>query len=156
MELIPASKKPIQQLYSLRQYWEAKSSFCQATTYPAKISLIRSGLLLTFKVEWSHYIYWAHGESRRGAWIKVLSPMGRGSGTVSLVHGEVFVIFSHIRWLRFLCRDGNGAGWGRRMGSSSLPRMVLSCPILARPHMTGKTFSPHPYPLGPPKSRPIL
>ena len=87
LELIPASKKPIQQLYFLRQYWETKSSFCQATTYPAKISLIRSGLLLMFKVEWSRYIYWAHGKSRRGAWIKVLSPMGRGSGVVSLVQG---------------------------------------------------------------------
>ena len=28
-------------------------------------------------------------------------------------------------------KDGNGAGWGRRMGFSSLSRMILSCPILA-------------------------
>ena len=67
LELIPASKKPIRQLYFLRQYWEAESSFYQATTHLAKISLIRSGSLLTFKVEWSRYVYWAHGESRGGA-----------------------------------------------------------------------------------------
>ena len=74
--------------------------------------MIRSDSLLTFWVEWSHYVHRAHGESQGGAWIKVLSPMGRGSSTISLVHGEVFAIFSHIRWLRFLCRDGNEAGWG--------------------------------------------
>ena len=28
-------------------------------------------------------------------------------------------------------KDGNGAGWGRRMEFSSLSRMILSCPILA-------------------------
>ena len=31
------------------------------------------------------------------------------------------------------CRDGNGAGQGQRMGSSSPPRMVLSYPIPATP-----------------------
>ena len=35
------------------------------------------------------------------------------------------------------------------MGSSSPPHMVLSCPIPAPSRMTGKTFSPHPRPLGP-------
>ena len=40
-------------------------------------------------------------------------------------------------------RDGRGAGWGRRMGSSSPPCMVLSYPILAPPCMMRKTFSPH-------------
>jgi len=35
------------------------------------------------------------------------------------------------------------------MGSLSPPRMILSCPIPAPPHMTGNTFSPHPRPLGP-------
>ena len=35
------------------------------------------------------------------------------------------------------------------MGSSSPPRMVLSCLIPAPPRMTGKTFSLHPRPLGP-------
>ena len=45
--------------------------------------------------------------------------------------------------------DGNGAGRGRRMGSSSLARMVLSCPIPVSPRMMGNTFSPHPHPLGP-------
>ena len=29
----------------------------------------------------------------------------------------------------FKCRNGNGAGQGRRMGSSSPPSMVLFCPI---------------------------
>ena len=50
--------------------------------------------------------------------------------------------------------DGNGARRGRRMGSSSPPRMVLSCPILAPPRMTGKTFPPHPRPLGPREAPP--
>ena len=45
-------------------------------------------------------------------------------------------------------RDDNGVGQGRRMGSSSPPRMVLSCPIPAPPRITGNTFSPHPRPLG--------
>ena len=49
--------------------------------------MIRSGSLLTFRVEWSCYVYWAHGESQGGAWIKVLSPMERGLGVVSLVQG---------------------------------------------------------------------
>ena len=35
------------------------------------------------------------------------------------------------------------------MGSSSPPRMVLSCPIPVLPNMMGKTFPPHPRPLGP-------
>ena len=51
-------------------------------------------------------------------------------------------------------RDGNGAGQGRRMGSLSPPRMVLYCPILASSRMTGKTFSPHPRPLGPREALP--
>ena len=38
------------------------------------------------------------------------------------------------------CRDGNGAGQVRRMGS---------CPIPALPHMTKKIFLPHLQPLGP-------
>ena len=45
--------------------------------------------------------------------------------------------------------DGNGVRQGRRMGSLSLLRMVLSCPILVPPRMTEKTFSSHPRPLGP-------
>ena len=84
LELIATSKKLVRQQYFLRKYLEAKSSFCQATTHSAKISLIKSGLLLTFRVEWSRYVYWAHCESQGDAWIKVLSPMGRGSGVVSL------------------------------------------------------------------------
>jgi len=79
LELIATSKKPVRQQYFLRQYLEAKSSFCQATTHSTKISLIKSGLLLMFRVEWSRYVYWAHRESQGDAWIKVLSPMGRGS-----------------------------------------------------------------------------
>ena len=51
-------------------------------------------------------------------------------------------------------RDGNGSRWGWRMGSSSPPRMVLSCPISASPRMTRKTFSPHPCPLGPREAPP--
>ena len=35
------------------------------------------------------------------------------------------------------------------MGSSSLPRMVLSFPIPAPPRMMGKTFSSHPRHSGP-------
>ena len=42
------------------------------------------------------------------------------------------------------------------MGSSSLPRMVLSYPILASPRMTRKSFSPHPRPLGPREASPHL
>ena len=86
-ELIPTSKKPIQQRYFLRKYLEAESSFYRATTHLAKISLIKSGSLLTFRVDWSRYVYWAHGESQGDARIKVLSPMGRGLGVVSLVQG---------------------------------------------------------------------
>ena len=51
-------------------------------------------------------------------------------------------------------RDGNGVRRGRRMGSSSPPRMVLSCPIPTPPRMMGKTFPPHPHPLGPRKAPP--
>ena len=51
-------------------------------------------------------------------------------------------------------RDGNGSGRGWRMGSSSPPRMVLSCPIPALLRMMGKTFSPYPYPLGPRETPP--
>ena len=43
---------------------------------------------------------------------------------------------------------------GQQMGSSSPPRMVLSYPILTPPHMTRKTFSPHPRPLGSHKAPP--
>ena len=43
-------------------------------------------------------------------------------------------------------RDGNGAGRGRRMGSSPLPRMDFSCPIPAPPRMTGKISCPIPAP----------
>ena len=56
--------------------------------------MIRSDSLLTFWVEWSHYVHRALGESQGGAWIKVLSPMGRGSGIVSLVHGDVFAFLA--------------------------------------------------------------
>ena len=55
------------------------------------------------------------------------------------------------------CRDGNGAGQGQRMGSSSPPRMVLSYPIPATPsppRMMRKTFSPHLRPLGPREAPP--
>ena len=40
------------------------------------------------------------------------------------------------------------------MGSSSPPRMVLSCLIPALFRMLGKTFSPHPRPLGPREASP--
>ena len=40
-------------------------------------------------------------------------------------------------------------GRGRRMGSSSSPRMVLSYLIPTSPRMTRKTLSPHPRSLGP-------
>ena len=53
------------QRYYLRQYREAKTSFCRATTHPTKLRLIRSGSLLTFKVKWSRYVYWAHIGSQR-------------------------------------------------------------------------------------------
>ena len=75
LELIPTSKKPIRQQYFLRQYREAESSFYQATTHSAKIILIKSSSLLTFRVGWTRYVYWAHGESQGVAWIKVLSPI---------------------------------------------------------------------------------
>ena len=48
-------------------------------------------------------------------------------------------------------RDGNGAGRGRRMESSSHPAWFY----LAPPRMTEKTFSPHPYPLGPREALPL-
>ena len=51
-------------------------------------------------------------------------------------------------------RDGNGAGWGRRMGSSSPSRIVLSCVMPVPPYKTRKTFSPYPRPLGPCKAPP--
>ena len=51
----------------------------QPHTHLAKISLIKCGSLLTFIVEWSRYVHWAHSESQGGALIKVLSPIGRGS-----------------------------------------------------------------------------
>ena len=41
-----------------------------------------------------------------------------------------------------------------RMGSSSTPCMILSCPIPAPPRMTGNTFSPHSRPLGPHEASP--
>ena len=53
-----------------------------------------------------------------------------------------FIFFSLKKKLQQQCilqcgelwgRDGNGARWGQRMGSSSPPRMVLSCPILTPP-----------------------
>ena len=58
-----------------------------------------------------------------------------------------------------MSRDGNGAGWVRRMGSSSSPHMVLSYPIPAPPLpiltcMMGKIFLPHPCPLGPREALP--
>ena len=53
-------------------------------------------------------------------------------------------------------RDGSGAGWGQRMEFSPLSRIVLSCPILAFPRMTGKIFFPHRYPLGPLETPPYL
>ena len=62
---------------------------------------------------------------------------------------KFFLVFS-----KDITRDGNGAGRGRRMGSSSPPRMVLSCPISAPLRMTRKTFSSHPCPLGPREALP--
>ena len=44
---------------------------------------------------------------------------------------------------------GMALGWGWRTESSFPPRMVLSCPILAPPHMMGKIFSLRPHLLGP-------
>ena len=52
--------------------------------------------------------------------------------------------------------DGNRAGQARRMGSSSPPRMVLSCFIPVPARMTRKTFSPHPCLLGPSEAPPHL
>ena len=59
-----------------------------------------------------------------------------------------FVVFMTFLVLN-LSRGSNGAGRGRRMGSSSLSCMVLSYSIPTSPRMTEKTFSPHPSPLGP-------
>ena len=53
-------------------------------------------------------------------------------------------------------RDGNGAGRGQRMGSSSPPRMVLFYFIPVPARMTRKTFSPHPCLLGPSEASPHL
>ena len=49
---------------------------------------------------------------------------------------------------------GTAMGRGQRIGSLSPSRMVLSYPIPALPRMTGKTFSPHPRPLGPREASP--
>ena len=46
-------------------------------------------------------------------------------------------------------RIGMAMGWGRRMGSLPPPNMVLSCSIPTPPRIIGKTFAPHPRPLGP-------
>ena len=51
-----------------------------------------------------------------------------------------------------LTRDGNGVGWGRRIGSSPLSHIVLSWSIPALSHMTEKFLLPHPHPLGPHKA----
>ena len=59
----------------------------------------------------------------------------------------ISIVFGHTYWPNNW--DGNGVGQGQRMGSSSPPRMVLSCPIPASPRMTGNTFSLHLRPLGP-------
>ena len=45
-------------------------------------------------------------------------------------------------------RDGNGAGWGQKKGSSFPPHMVLSFPISALSHKMEKIFLHHPHPLG--------
>ena len=63
-----------------------------------------------------------------------------------------FYNFSNqIRKLKFCYgnRDGIGARWSRRIGSSSPSRMVLFYLIPTPPRMMGKTFSSHPRPLGP-------
>ena len=44
------------------------------------------------------------------------------------------------------CRDGNGAERGRRMGSSSPPRMDFSYPIPGPPRMMGNISCPIPAP----------
>ena len=49
---------------------------------------------------------------------------------------------------------GMAIGRGQRMGPSSPPCMILSCPIPAPPCMTENTFSPHPCPLGPREATP--
>ena len=69
-----------------------------------------------------------------------------------MLYNVIFIYFFFFFWGNVIIiyfRDGNGVGWSQRMGSSSPPRMVLSYPIPALPHMTGKTFSPHSRPLGP-------
>ena len=48
-------------------------------------------------------------------------------------------------------RDGSGAGRGWRMGFSPLPRIVLSCPIIAPLHDRKFFFTPFP-PLGAPQN----
>ena len=56
-------------------------------------------------------------------------------------------------------RDGNGAGWSRRMGSSSLPRWLLPFPIPAPPQGARQTtlpHPPHPRPLGPHRDPPLI
>ena len=60
----------------------------------------------------------------------------------------LYFINKHLKLVED-CRDGNGTGRVRRMGSSALPRKILSCPIPASPCMTEKIFLPHLHPLGP-------
>ena len=58
-----------------------------------------------------------------------------------------FIVSETLDACAYLSRDGVFAPT-RRMGSLPPPRMVLSYPIPAPPHMTGKIFLPHPRPLG--------
>ena len=51
-------------------------------------------------------------------------------------------------------RDGNRVQQGRRMGSSTLPRMVLFHSIPIPSHITEKILLPYPRPLGPLKAPP--
>ena len=51
-------------------------------------------------------------------------------------------------------RDGNGTERDQMMESSSPPHMILSYPIPNPSYLMGKTFSPHPRPLGPHKAPP--
>ena len=55
-----------------------------------------------------------------------------------------------------VCRDGNRARQVWRIGSSSLPHMVLSYLISTSPRMKGKIFLLLPHPLGPHIALPFL
>ena len=80
-----------------------------------------------------------------------------GSTNFTEIENFLLKVKIKINWnstVGLMNRNGNGAGQGWRMESSFPPRIVLSCSIPTLSRLMGKTFSPHPHPLGPHKAPP--